>query len=984
MPREDLLARSGSQRLPYQMLPLLRAANGPVCIHPADRKYGVLAAGGQGSGKTSILHRLYLSDVRDPNTAPIVMDPKSELARLCLESTPPDCGKRVWYLDLGRPMFGMSPLRLDPARSLPEQASAIADSIVQAVSDTAEGQVFQSSRRYLYHAVIGALALAHEHDGLAMFEDVFGLLLPGRSDLREQAVSACNQYPDLDHTAEFFEHVLPAELANNRSNTYQRLDPPRNKIETILASPALRRFFNHPVDIRLSEIVAARDILIVDANMGAIGEENAQVVMHFIFRLIHSQMQRQIHLPPAERPRVALVLDEGSYLASRNVIKQIATHREAGLDVAMGIQYFSQLGAGAESPSITEEIRKGVINLLQSRLIFRVGEPEDAEAATRVAMAVYQTMISADLESRELMGVSPEESLYLPVWHCIASLIANGARAARFTGQTYPFPKLRGGAWAHHHLSLLEETVGPYPEELPRTYKRTGSSLPNNEHTDADASPVRGSPPEETTTEPPEPENTATRPHPDTKDEQRSATSTEKTTRKQPTASPPADDADGSTASTPTQATPRAPSQLTLDTDSDSSGRVSPLIREAGNVPEIERSRVRSYFATVTLESNPERLFSEQAQQESIRELAAYVDPLTNAGKPEHKEPSGRLPRLYAEDYAILALLDRAGVALPGMIRRAVSPSAAERTMRDRLNKLYTHGLIARRVIRLSHTTPGTLPRLYSLTRYGLQLAQERNPAVIPPDRKFREIEIERAGRAPHDLHVLSWIIELHEQLGRLASDKWVTPRWPQGILRVPQTGNGRARHRVTLSDIPHPKHVAIYDVQSTAFGEIQPDAICEINLPEQKLTFDVLLELDLTGKTPPQEDKLKRYDAFMTTWWTKLRRYEQLRTRPVAVFACRSIEHVERYARAADQILKASLGLTGSPSHERYYPGRDHVFFAVEQDIHNDQPTIFTLPPLPPEIRQALEGTSALSLGRALMLPEQLTRAARLRHTSR
>jgi len=25
--------------------------------------------------------------------------------------TPPDCGKRVWFLDLGHPAFGMSPLR---------------------------------------------------------------------------------------------------------------------------------------------------------------------------------------------------------------------------------------------------------------------------------------------------------------------------------------------------------------------------------------------------------------------------------------------------------------------------------------------------------------------------------------------------------------------------------------------------------------------------------------------------------------------------------------------------------------------------------------------------------------------------------------------------------------------------------------------------------------------------------------------------------
>ena len=160
-----------------------------------------------------------------------------------------------------------------------------------------------------------------------------------------------------------------------------------------------------------------------------------------------------------------------------NTVKQAATHREAGLEVVMGIQYLSQLGAKAESAAITEAIRKGVTNLFQSFCLFRVGDPDDAEAATRVAMSIYQTMIRSDIESRELMGVTPEQALYLSVWMCLASWISGGARAARFYGQTYPFVKLRNGAWAQHHLRVLEEKTGPYPEQLPKTYKRTGSSL---------------------------------------------------------------------------------------------------------------------------------------------------------------------------------------------------------------------------------------------------------------------------------------------------------------------------------------------------------------------------------------------------------------------------------------------------------------------------------------------------------------------------
>ena len=965
--------------LPYEMLPVLRASNGPVFIHPDDRKYGVLLAGGQGSGKTSAMLRMYLSDIRDANASPIVVDPKSELARLCLEMTPPDCGKRVWYLDLGRPMFGISPLRLDPARTLPEQASAIADNIVQAISDTAEGQVFQSSRRYLYHAVIGALALAHRHGGLAMFEDVFALLLPARDDLREQAVNACQEYADLDHTTEFFARVLPEELDNNRSNTYQRLDPPRNKIETILASPALRRFFNHPVDIRLSDIVLARDILIVDANMAALGEENAQVVMHFLFQGLHALMQQLVHLPAEERPRVPTIWDEGGYIASMNTVKQAATHREAGLEVVMGIQYLSQLGAKAESAAITEAIRKGVTNLFQSFCLFRVGDPDDAEAATRVAMSIYQTMIRSDIESRELMGVTPEQALYLSVWLCLASWISGGARAARFYGQTYPFVKLRNGAWAQHHLRVLEEKTGPYPEQLPKTYKRTGSSLgdiPTTERTEH-PSPIAE------TTQP------ARRRTPARTQQIRTSAGTgaQSKRRQTPTGkhkppTPPTTAARVPPADEPVPATVVFEPADQQDPDRQQHPdreAVRPLIREAGEVPEVERSAVRRILGATPSPDNAEARFGETPGSESIRELAAYVDPFLSVRAPERKPASTRLPRLYDEDYAILALLDRVGLALPGMLRRAVTPGVAERTMRGRINdKLHKHGLISRWPMILRDTPRGGVPYLYSLTKFGLEIAQARQPAAVPSTREFRELEVQKDGRIRHDLHLLSWVIELHERLGPYATDKWRTPRWPAGACPVPQTGNGRSRHPITLHDVRHSKHIGIFDVDSAAFAEIRPDAICEIHIPEDQLTFDLFIEMDLTDRVSYNLEKFRKYDAFLTAWWTEHRRYLQLGTRPGVVFVCTTAEMAMAYARAADQTLKGSIGVTGSRPQDRYYPARDHILFAVERDIHDSQLTALALPALPPALREALDGPSNLSLSRVLLFPEKITKAAR------
>jgi len=940
--------------LPYQMLPALRASNGPVYIHPDDRKYGVLAVGGQGSGKTALLLRLYLSDIRDPDAAPIVVDPKSELARLCLEMTPPDCNKRVWYLDLGRPMFGMSPLRRDPARTLPEQASAIADNIVQAISDTAEGQVFQSSRRYLYHAVIGALALANKHGGLAMFEDVFALLMPARGDLREAAVNACQEFADLDHTTEFFRVTLPDELDANRSNTYQRLDPPRNKIEAILASPSLRRFYNHPTDIRLADIVRAKDILIIDANMAALGEGNSQIVMHLFFQQLHALMQEQVHLPPHERPRVPAIFDEGGNVASVNTMKQAATHREAGLEIAMGIQYISQLGAKAESPTATEMIRKGATNLLQSRCLFRLSDPEDAETQTRVAMSVYQTMIRADLESRELMGTTPEESIYLPVWYCLASLIAAGARVARFFGETYAFKKLRGGPWAEHHMRLLEQAVGPYPEQMPKTYKRLGSSTGAEEDETprpAPTAPPAAAPKASTArgaVRTPAPTGHQDKPPP-ILGPRVAPSSPPPAARDLPSAPEPQPPAAGAPA--PANAEPPAARK-----------RVRPLIREAGEVPEVQRSPLRGVVGATPAPQADQRPDDQPEAAEGVRELAAYVDPLLGIKDAEQRDPTERLPRLYAEDYAILAILDRVGLVLPGMLRRAVMPGVAERTMRGRLNdKLLRHGLVARWPIVLRGAPRGAVPYMYSLTRYGLQVAQARQPAAVPSTREFREQEVEKDDRVRHDLHMLSWVIELRRLLGAQATDKWRTPRWPAGTCPVPQTGSGRGRRQITLKDVKHAKHIGIFDVDSNDVARLEPDATCEIHLLEDGLTFDLIVELDLTDRTAYNVPKFRRYDAFLTAWWGEMRRYQQLGTRPVVVFVCRTPEMVVAYASAADETLRGSIGVTGSPAHERYYPAREHIFFVAETDIYDGDLTALALPALPPDIREALDGTRSL-----------------------
>ena len=62
---------------------------------------------------------------------------------------------------------------------------------------------------------------------------------------------------------------------------------------------------------------------------------------------------------------------------------------------------------------------------------------------------------------------------------------------------------------------------------------------------------------------------------------------------------------------------------------------------------------------------------------DTLRELA-FLDRINEIGPADQQLDDGaRLPRLYDEDYAVLALLDRAGLAPASLIRRAVQPDRA-------------------------------------------------------------------------------------------------------------------------------------------------------------------------------------------------------------------------------------------------------------------------------------------------------------------
>ncbi len=646
--------------------------------------------------------------------------------------------------------------------------------------------------------------------------------------------------------------------------------------------------------------------------MGAIGTENSKACMLFILRMLHAQLQRQVRLPEAERPRVPLLVDEAHYVAGgENVVDQIATHRAAGLEPAFGLQYFAQLGSASEHQ---QKILKGVLNLLQSRFLFRMGDVEDAEQATRIAMAVYSTMIRDDPDSRARLRVTPEQALNFPNYYCLASWIANGTRAPSFMGQTYPLPDV-GDEWADEHVAAQDERVGPYPEKLESTLAadtvRASEDWGGSNGAASDKTPAV---------------------------DEREASMLPTNENSEQTAAQPAKHE--------VQVDYEQPSE-------DAVGLADSPIRHL-----VGRLRFQEAIAKEAVDDH------ELPLSDTLRELT-FLDRINEIGPADQLDGASALPRLYDEDYMILALVDRVGLVPPSLIGRAALPGRATRSVNDRLIKLYRHGLIAPQH-RLARTHTHRRQSAGALLAHAPWAPSRPGAHASARDLPQARLAADRAtARQParHDLHALGWAIEFHRTVGDAATDRWRTPRYATGRYPVPQVGQGQRRHPITVNEIPVPDGQAIIDLELKTFTEIKPDLSLELHSEQLKLTCDLLVEIDLTERPSYNHEKFLAYDAFLCGWALAHPRYCSQGTRPAVVFVSPNHHAALACARQADGVMTGRIGVMGKPAEHWYYAGRDHLFFAAEGDIHHSDLSAVALPPLPPNLRERLRGSRDLGL---------------------
>jgi hypothetical protein len=914
---------------------------GPIALRPEDRRYGVALTGVPGSGKTTAMIGLFQRDARDPDTVLIGLDPKSDASRKMLSAVPPQ--RPVYFLDLARPQFGMSPLLMRASLEV------IGDTVVESLRDiNEEGAIMAASDRYLRSATYGACLLGDHYATMRSWFELWQLTWPERTgeDKRREVVALSEGNPDLAGLRAFYKTLLPAMLAEAKGQVVVRMDAPSNKLARLLGQPSLARMLHHPRQVTIDQIVDERAVLIVEGAMGEVGEENSLVMLKFILRMIHTALQRQQHKPRQERARFCVYLDEAHYLMGHVLEVMLSTGRDAGLEPTLAWQHSGQIA--------DRRLASGLLTDLQTTLNFRCGDPEEAELIALRAMTAYTKRLTGEQAERDNARFTPDYLLNQPHAYMLGQCVVRGERSKPWVARYLPVTE--DPARIDAHLAAQGDRGYYYPEDMP-------DLLDNLNHTRS-----RDIPDGSSAEEPEQPPQADQQPPV-------ASTTASHTKPPAPQSATPVSPADPAPTPTPESAASAPPADTAAPARSRPAPRATAPAVTADNGPDAnDPGRNDSRPLTPEDAKHPRPIAESFTELDlgDVRQIT-WDKPETNA------PPPGQPPTWKPDEVEVLTMLHRFGPLMATQIARAVWPTKAERTWRRRLSVLYRFGLVRR----FHMATNKSHPLIYVLTEAGFEVAKQGpnssgtnylDPTTkfasdstevadpTPADSRFRESEVRSGLYVLHNLHAAGWTLAATRLIG--PSAKRVHGGRQSSCAIRPPRGVERPH------DIQRRRHDSVGGLQTERFQAIWADARLDIQPPGQPMTH-WYIELDRTGRPSKNNRKFLAYDAMFCGWGPLLGAYQQ--RLPIVVFVCLDERSVLAHLREADTALTGWVAGPVGKEEDRVYHGRRRTWFVAEHDAHEGSLRAWRVPDHPPQARAKLGDPTKMRPVQKVLLPPQM-----------
>lgn len=365
-------------------------------IKQKNRRGHIYIVGKTGTGKSTLIKNMVISDINDGNGLALV-DPHGDLAEAILDFIPKRRIKDVIYFN---PSDIEYPIAFNPLESVhPDQHHLVASGLISVFKKI--WSEFWGPR--LEHILRNSILTLLDQKNSTIL-DVPRLLTD--KDFRAETVRKIKN----QQVREFWLFEYEKYSAWLRS---EAISPILNKIGQFLTSIPLRNIVGQRANtFDTRKVMDEGKILIVNLAKGKIGEDNCSLLGAMMVTKIWLSALSRADLPENKRKPFYLYVDEIHNFLTLSFADILSEARKYGLNLTLAHQYIDQLD---------ENIRKAIFGNIGTIISFRVGI-DDAEHLSKQFYPVF----------------NQNDLINLPNYHIYLKLMIDGATSQPFSAITLP------------------------------------------------------------------------------------------------------------------------------------------------------------------------------------------------------------------------------------------------------------------------------------------------------------------------------------------------------------------------------------------------------------------------------------------------------------------------------------------------------------------------------------------------------------------
>lgn len=345
-------------------------------LRQADRLHHLYIIGQTGTGKSTLLERLALQDIR-AGRGIAVIDPHGDLAERLIRQIPENRRAAVRYLNLPEEAqpYGYNPLRGVRRDLIPLAASGLMEAFKKLWADAWGVRMEHIFRQALYALL---------EYGEAHLPDILRLL--DEPAFRARVLFRVKN----EQVRAFWLREFPGYNPRYRQ---EAMAPIQNKVGAFLADPRLHRLFTAPlIDLRFRRVMDQGDILIINLAKGSLGEDSANLLGALLVTTLGLAGLSRADLPHEKRADFFFYIDEFQSFTTLSVANMVSELRKYRVGLILAHQHLHQLDAS---------VRHAVLGNVASMVAFRLGV-EDASTLAKEFAPVFDAADLVQLANHDI------------------------------------------------------------------------------------------------------------------------------------------------------------------------------------------------------------------------------------------------------------------------------------------------------------------------------------------------------------------------------------------------------------------------------------------------------------------------------------------------------------------------------------------------------------------------------------------------------